>query len=150
LANYIKRQPDKNFVIVSQNPMSLFSFIATYDHLFTKENLPQIRKSYQEGSFAVQNVQIVKACPLPEELTDQESVLVSDARTGPCPSFEQSPAEKRVQIDSLIDTGTTYAVFNDELCNAFPLEKYSRVTDNKFDIPSLSDKDFCVSFLKKE
>lgn len=143
LARYIdyglKENTNEKITIVVKEPKILFEEFLFYNNFYNKLTAPNLNNKIGNSNFSYQNITFTDKCPDTNNLDTliYEPKQNCEKQTGPI-----------IRILSPADAGTFLIIKNDNVCNHYNLSRY--VTINKlsnFDIYSLSQKDFCESWI---
>ncbi len=147
LTNYIKRQPDKNFIIVSSWTSSVFNYILHYNQMITGDNKQEIKNSAMIPTKTLANVLIVDQCPENMDTMPADTVMFVEWIKVTCPALKDSAFRA---IKSPVDSGLKYLVGNDTLCSKYVSSPYIHITKNVFNVEQLADEEFCTAFFAKD
>lgn len=146
-ASYVQRvDQNKEIYILPDRDDATFSYLIAYNLLLTKENQSQVNNSIQTRDFSINNIMIPGGCSQEIEALQDTTVFVY-LPNQPCQP--QHDSVKTTEIKSLVDTGTIFTIYNDELCSQYNLSSYPNIKKNVFAVEKLSDKEFCENFFSK-
>lgn len=148
LANYIDRNPDKDFVLVTDLTTATYDYLLTYNQYLKTEPESMINKFAQESNKKIDKgrIRIFESCPENLNTTvDENTILIVDWLKEPC-SLERKTANN-IKIVSLIDGGTHFSIYDDQLCSEFLLQPYINLKQNYLALEKLDAETFCTSFL---
>lgn len=142
LSNYITRiDKNKRVIINTINPVDNFKKYIFYTNALSKKSAGVISNSLQNHSYILNNVTFVDC-----NKTDfSNSVTIVDHDCGITETGFSS-----VSISRLSDGGSSYEVYNDNVCNNFMLNFY---TDNiklsDLSVEQLSKERFCKTYITR-
>ncbi len=147
ISSYIQRQPAKvdQILVLADEPKFVYEALLTYGSLINQTTLEQVRSSFVTEQFAV-NKTLVKNDCVPS-LTSDNQVIIGNAATPRCGELAQA---NPLAIASLLDSGAHYFIYNDTLCSGYSLNRYPRVNGSRLEIESLSDAEFCQTFITRD
>ncbi len=146
LANYINREPDKKFVLVTDLTTATYDYLLTYNQYIDTETQSAINGFADESSKKIGQgrIRIFETCPENLNTTvDDDTILIVDWLKEPC-SLEVEPANN-IKIVSLIDGGTHFSIYNDQICSQFPLQSYLNLKQNYLAVEKLDLETFCTA-----
>lgn len=155
VASYVFRRSQTPVIIYSSAPRQVFDSILTYNNLITGDLMHELKTAYQNKSYSLQNVTIRGGCFDKSILGDPNQIVFVDYKTQPCEETKKAkddPAQlvPPIHISSIIDSGSVYTIYSDSLCNSVPLDHYTHVEKNVFNVEKLDTYSFCKSFFTKE
>ncbi len=148
LANYVDRNPDSKFVLVTDLTTASYDYLLTYNGYIKTEPEAMINQFANESNKKIDKgrIRIFEDCPENLNTTvDKDTILIVDRLKEPC-ALEKKPTHNS-QIVSLIDGGTHFSIYNDQLCSQFSLQSYINLKQNYLAIEKLDLETFCTSFL---
>jgi len=148
LANYIARNPNKKLVLVTDLTTATYDYLLTYNQYIKTEPESMINKFANESNKKIDNgrIRIFEDCPENLNTTvDKDTILIVDRLKEPC-ALEKKPTYNS-QIVSLIDGGTHFSIYNDQLCSQFSFQPYLNLKQNYLAVEKLDLETFCTSFL---
>ncbi len=148
LASYVSRSTtsDEEVFIVPDRDDATFVYLIHYNALLTEENKDQVSESMHSRKYAINSIHVEGGCTEEVKTSENKKVVVYSMKE-PCQPAVNSSA--KVEIKSLIDSGTIFTIYNDTLCQDYNLGSYSHVKKNVFNIENLSNQEFCESFFSK-
>ena len=144
IAQYIKRNPDKKFIITAPEPIFVFEEILVYNNLINKINIEAVNKAFQSKDYKLTNFQILGERCVPETIPEG-TIYISHSNSRPCDGID-APL-KYTQIPSLLDGGGIYRVYNDLSCADFSLSRFPSIREDLFDLDRLNNQEFCQNFI---
>ena len=150
LASYINRLPDKKFVLVTDLTTATYDYLLTYNQYINTESNSMINNFANESNKEIDNgrIRIFENCPENlNTIVDDSMVLIVDWLREPC-GLEKEPVDKS-KIVSLIDGGTHFSIYNDQLCSQFLLPPYINLKQNHLAVEKLDLETFCTSFFAR-
>jgi len=147
VASYIARVGmEKPIYIVPDRDDATFDYLIHYNQLLTKDNRAQISQSMKTRKYEINTIKIEGGCTDEVRSLTDTTVFVFLPKQ-PCEP-EADPA-KTTEIKSLIDTGTIFTVFNDNLCSQYNLNPYPNIKKNVMAVEKLTDQEFCENFFSR-
>ncbi|HEX8965176.1 MAG TPA: hypothetical protein VF820_01950 [Patescibacteria group bacterium] len=147
LAKYVSLAKNHNEKIVFIDKISkttipyAFKQYIFYTNGFTKNSSNIIAQDIKEDRYSFNDFS-VSECPT---TISANEIFISGYQTK-CAIF--SKFSKTLTIPQLGDGGSIYAIYNDQMCNAYKLNRYpSNFRISQFAVEKLSEKDFCTSFI---
>jgi len=148
VASYIDRiNSNEAIYIIPDRDDATFVYQAHYNQLLTKENQLQIAQSMKDRKYKIDNIFMEGGCTSRVKGLENSTVFVYLTKQ-PCEFNHDST--KTTQIKSLIDSGTIFTVYNDNLCSKYDLNAYPNIKKNVFAVEKLSDQEFCQNFFSKD
>ncbi|NLG06106.1 MAG: hypothetical protein GX559_00185 [Candidatus Pacebacteria bacterium] len=150
LANYIDRQAEQKFILVTDLSSATYDYLLTYNQLLKTETRSALINSAQQRPRLLDGdrIKIYDSCPEDlDNLLDENTTLVIDWLKEPCQPNKQTLAKTR--IVSLIDNGTHFSLYGDNLCANFSLQPFINLKTNYLAVEKLEDEIFCSSFFIK-
>ncbi len=150
LANYIDRQAEQKFILVTDLSTATYDYLLTYNQLLKTESKSELINSVQQRPrlLAGDRIKIYDDCPQDlDSLIDDNTTVVIDWLKEPCHPNKQTAA--KVRIASLIDNGTHFSIYTDRLCANFSLQPFINLKTNYLALEKLADEIFCNSFFIK-
>lgn len=150
LANYIDRQAEQKFILLTDLSTATHDYLLTYNQLLKTETSSALISSAQQRPrlLAGDRIKIYDSCPQDlDNLIDENTTLVIDWLKEPCQPNNQTLAKTR--IVSLIDNGTHFSIYADRLCANFSLQPFINLKTNYLAVEKLADEVFCTSFFIK-
>lgn len=145
IAQYIKRNPDRNIIVVAAEPIFVFEEILIHNNLINRQNIAAINLAFQTKDFQLDNFKVVGERCVPGDL-EQDSLYISHSNVRPCVDRVDSPLDY-TQIPSLLDGGGIYRVYQDSYCGNFSLARFPHIKEDLFDLDRLNQQDFCQNFI---
>ncbi len=146
MASYVQRVGQRKTAIVPDRSDAFLDYLVVYNNLLQQvTHAEMIAAKTTTGIKKLGTVSIYPDCPREDPvLQDQDTVLVVDYRRDPCAPdpLEQS----HIELLSVVDSGTRFSVYNDQLCDDVALPDYLKIKKNVFAVEKLSDAEFCSSF----
>jgi hypothetical protein len=147
LANYIDRNPDKKFVLVTDLTTATYDYLLTYNQYIETESELMMNEFAQESNKKIDNgrIRIFESCPENLNTTvDENTILIVDWLKEPCDLEKKKTSD--IEIVSLIDSGTHFSISNDQLCSQFSLLSHLDLKQNYLAVEKLDLETFCSSF----
>ncbi len=149
LANYVLRESDRPFILVTDRTDSTFDYIQTYNQLVKVDSQEAMNQAAKSRDRLIDNgrIRIIESCPKEWGDIRDDTIVAIDFFNLPCdtPEFNGSV----VEIKSLVDSGTRFRIFNDRFCSGLDLPEYSNLKENRLSVEKLSDVQFCQTFFTK-
>lgn len=145
-----EKESGKQVYIYGEEPYFTFTTYISLANEINKNTLPQIHQAYNSKEYSVNGVHVVGECFSPKNLSD--AVAIVDARTPFCDGESDADVNvnTEVAILSLLDSGSIFKIYNDSTCRKYGLPRFSHITEDVFNIESLSQETFCKSFFAVE
>ncbi len=148
VASYLKRNAGLSTVVLVDEKQFVYNALLHFNQLISPATLGEIKKSYQSDTYSIGSISIDNRCVSTTEILSGTTVIAA-AHIPFCveshsPIVEVAPFTSAIQ--SLIDSGEQFIIYNDPLCSSYQLGSSSHVTTDVFAIESLSDKEFCENF----
>jgi tryptophan-rich sensory protein len=132
---------NKSVVIYSTEVPILLKKYLFYSNTYTKESIPRIYEGSKHNSYELGRVSFVPCDD--KEARDPEKWITIYSNL-----CSEPPQVTRIGIPQLHDSGSTYYIYNDKLCNEFRLEKYVAHLDlNDLSVEKQSPQQFCQTFI---
>lgn len=152
LASYVKRQPNANFLLITDRSDATFDYLATYNQYYQTDNDNELLANPNAIIKTVDHgrVMITAQCPKDWSIIQSNTVIAIDLTKEPCeiPSEYQTNTP-RIEIKSLVDSGTRFKLYNDQLCHNQIIHRYQNLKQNLLVVEKLDDKLFCETFFMK-
>ncbi len=145
IAQYIKRNPKKNIIIIAPEPIFVFNEILIFNNLINQKNIDSINKSFQTKNYQLENFQILGERCIPNNI-DKNTIYISHSNVRPCDESNDFLLDY-TQIPSLIDGGGVYRIYQDSYCGDLNLARFPNLQNNVFALNKLSQEDFCKNFI---
>ncbi|MBD3279514.1 MAG: hypothetical protein GF390_02260 [Candidatus Pacebacteria bacterium] len=153
LSSYLKRgTADQQFLVLADEDYFVFTEIVVHNNLINQQNLDQLQQAYQDKNYQANNFTVATRCLDVNSLANKVTVI-ADPSVQLCDgrSKDQLPPELRVtEIKSLLDNGTIFAIYQDSVCDDYPLDSRVQVQQDVFAVEQLTDQQFCENFLTRE
>jgi len=148
IASYLKRVGDNpKAIIIPDRADATFNYMITYNKLLTKESHEQVSSAARSGHYEINNIKMYGGCPTNiADISTDTSIFVYLFKE---PCVPNQNLETKTEIKSLIDSGTIFTVYNDNLCSQYNLGRYPNIKKNIMNVEKLSDQEFCESFFSK-
>jgi len=152
LASYVKRQSNTNFLLITDRADATFDYLATYNQYYQTDNADELLANSQAKIKTVDHgrVMITAQCPKDWSIIQPNTVIAIDLTKEPCgiPN-EYQTGIPRIEIKSLVDSGTRFNLYNDQLCHNQIIHRYQNLKQNLLAVEKLDDKLFCETFFMK-
>ncbi len=152
LASYVIRQPDTNFLLITDRADATFDYLATYNRYYQTDKDQELLSNPSAKIKTVNNheVMITSHCPKDWSEISPDTVVAIDLTKEPCeiPNDHQSQSPK-IEIKSLVDSGTRFNIYNDKLCHQHVIHRYQNLKQNYLSVEKLSNQLFCETFFMK-
>jgi hypothetical protein len=150
LANYIDRQAEQNFILVTDRTDASYDYLFNYNQYIKTESEADLNKFAQSSDKQFDNgrIKIFGSCPENlSEMINNDTTLIVDSTNQTCKleNFD----EKKVRIVSLIDSGSHFFIINDQLCSSYSLPPFLNLKENLLAVERLDQSTFCQSFFIK-
>lgn len=150
VASYIHRLPsDKKVVVLVDEARFVFESYLVYNSLISRQNLPAIKQAMTTSVYTLGNVTFATDC-LDSKQFDSNTIFINNSVNVTC---DQAPIKMTMpysKIPSLIDNGSQFTIYNDQVCDKYALRPFVHVTDRKYlDVESLSNDVFCDQLFSK-
>ncbi len=151
LASYVDRQPHKPAVLITDRSDATFDYLATYNQYYNSDSSEQLLASGKNIKSIAQarNNSITIHTTCPSNWTDMAlgSIIAVDLTNEPCPVPEHLLTNSStIQIQSLVDSGTRFIIYNDDLCQPHIIYEFQALKDYRFNIEKLDDSIFCETY----
>jgi hypothetical protein len=147
LANYIDRQENQRFILVTDRTDAVYNYLFTYNQYIKVEDQKNINQYAQLDDKELDNGRIKILAGCPENLAtmlDENTTLIIDNLNQSC-AMENS-ADGEIRMVSLIDSGTHFFINNDQLCSQYLLQPFLNMKENNLAVERLDQQKFCRSF----
>lgn len=147
MSSYVDRIGiDKQVKILANESWFVSQSYLYYRNLIKKDRLPAIQQAFQQKKFQFENVEIDTRCFDTRNLGPND-VVITEASNTPCENHQPSKEVKQSAIASLMDSGSIYRIYNDQLCTQYNLRGYTQVNQRRLlDIDHLSNEEFCEAY----
>lgn len=151
MANYIHRLPENmKVVVLVDEARFVFESYLVYNNLITPDNLPAIQKAMKDSVYTLGNVTFTTDCLDQKKFAD-DIVFINNSANVTC---DQKPLTNKTQpyakIPSLLDNGSIFTIYNDQVCNKYALRPFVHVTDRKhLDVEKLDTPTYCDQLFSK-
>lgn len=153
ISSYTSRNASQPVLILADEPKFMFESLLTYTNAITPSAMPAIQHSFQTDHYAVAQVSVENRCVDLNEVATGK-IIIADSSIPLCNDHADAQAllsrATITHIPSLLDSGSLYTVYNDQLCGGFALDRYSHVDTDVFAVEQLSTQQFCESFFTRE
>jgi len=147
VANYISRVDTENPIyILPDRDDATFDYLVHYNQLLTEANQLQVNLSMKTRKYEINTIKIEGGCSEEVKSLVDTTVFVFLPKQ-PCEPGNNPT--KTTEIKSLIDTGTIFTVYNDNLCSQYNLNPYPNIKKNVMAVEKLSDQEFCENFFSR-
>jgi len=145
IASYIQRNPENQILVYASEPISMFESILVYTNAISKNSIDNVHAAYIGEDFSHNNFKVLNKCYEPSN--DPNVISIVNQATQPCNNQQNEKSTTTTSIPSLIDSGALFTIHNDTLCSQYPLNTFSHVTKNLFNVESLTDQMYCSTFI---
>jgi len=144
---------DHQIIVYTSEPERLFASYLLYANQLTGQTKNQVALAYNQQRYQLNNVLFTNECA---DLTKSE-VLIVQTLHSKCKDDLLSVQEKNqnlikenqaLSIPAVLDSGETFRIYNDILCQSSPMKPFFAVDNFKdFQMERLSKDDFCYHFI---
>ena len=142
LSNYITRiDKNKKVIINTINPVDNFKKYIFYTDALNEKSVDEISKSFKKHSYILDNVTFVDC----NKIEFSNNVTIIDHDCGITESGFRS-----VSISRPSDGGSSYRVYNDNVCNKIMLNLYAdNIKLSDLSVEQLSQERFCKTYITR-
>jgi len=150
VASYIHRlPPETKVVVLVDEARFVFQSYLVYNNLITTENLPAIKQAMTSSVYTLGNVTFATDC-LDSKQFEPNTIFINNSINVTCDQLPIKMTMPYSKIPSLIDNGSQFTIYNDQICDKYALRPYIHVTDRQYlDVESLSIVNFCDQLFSK-
>lgn len=148
VANYVSRNSDKKIVVLVDETQFVYNSLLHFNRLVTQQNLSEIKQSYEMNQYTLGKLTVDNRCVSKRDI-QQGTVVIAAASIPFCEESEIIKFTKPVltsAIQSLLDSGEQFIIYNDEICTNYALNSSIHVKTDAFAIETLGEKEFCETF----
>lgn len=152
LASYVIRQPDTNFLLITDRADATFDYLATYNRYYQTDEDQELILNATAKIKTVNNqkIMITSHCPKDWNEIKPDTVVAIDLTKEPCEIPDDHRLESpRIEIKSLVDSGTRFNIYNDRLCHQHVIHRYQNLKKDYLSVEKLSDQLFCETYFMK-
>lgn len=141
-ARYIALAHDRGEkVVITNDEITLPRAYLFFQNRLSSDTIDQIRAVLNGKGDSIDSINLVSCDRHPDF---SEDTIVISTEKGPCRETE----EEYITIPQLSDGGGIYRIYHDTICSQYELPRYpSRITMKKLAVESLSEKEFCETFI---
>lgn len=147
IASYASRlSSDQPVVILGDESRFLWEGYLFFTQSITKDNLTTINRQTANQTFELGPVRIATDCINSTDLSSNKVVIAGNSVAFCSTQEPLAVGSRQISIPSLLDSGTIFTIYNDQLCRPYGLDKFAHVDTNVFAVEKLSNEEFCRSF----
>jgi hypothetical protein len=155
LASYVERaRSEKTVNIYSPEAEFLFQSYLVYTNKINKQSINNIKENYIREKYSLDNVNFLHKCVPMDNLDIKNTVSVVDPYEEVCEKTKENksstPSAKltHVSLANIIDSGETYKIYGDTVCNAQDLGVFIHTKSLKhFNLKELDNKEYCQEWI---
>lgn len=148
LASYVSRVgKEQSIYVVPDRNDATFDYLIAYNNLLKDSNAEEIYQAAKTRDFSLGNVSIFGSCTDTVRAANLDTTVFVQTFKQPC-ELDTTPQGK-IEVKSLLDTGTIFTIYNDTLCSQFELTAYPHLRQNKLKVEELTDKEFCTTYFSQ-
>lgn len=155
MANYLERTKTQAHIVIPDRTDALSDYLIVYNNALAGVTATPVFNADKYAPRSIDNTLLLLNCPrdwstpiVAAAASSSSTVLIVDQRKTPC-APPLAIDTKPLEMQSIVDSGTLFFVYNDSLCRDVVLNPYPTVKSNIFSIEKLDDETFCQTFFTR-